>query len=176
MGMGWQTAVVSAVGCLISFGLASGFIRYVIEAVISGQIAIIGTPVLILISLGSILLGWFGGLRMLWLIAYAFGGSSYLEIDSSSFRLGWKCLCFGAQVQGKTANIVRIERWSNHTLTIREKIGWDELAAEVTPVEKERLLPKVHKHELAGEVTTVEQDWLVAEVSDFLKHLSTQKS
>lgn len=98
---------------------------------------------------------WLVGLYLLWHILYANAGSSYLEIDSSSFRLGWKCLCFSSQVQGQTADIVGIKRGSNHTLTIREK---------------------KHKHELAARVTPVEKDWLVAEVSDFLERLSSQKS
>lgn len=98
---------------------------------------------------------WLLGLSLLWRTVYAIAGSSYLEIDSSSFRLGWKCLCFGDQVQGQRADIVGIERGSKDTLTIREK---------------------KHKHEFAAEVTPVEKDWLEAEVSDFLKGQSSQKS
>jgi serine/threonine protein kinase len=98
---------------------------------------------------------WLSGLYLVWPTVYAFVGSSYLEIDSSSFRLGWKCLCFGNQVQGQTADIQRIERGSKNTPIIREK---------------------KHKHEFATQVTPVEKDWLVAEVSDFLERLSNQKS
>jgi serine/threonine protein kinase len=117
---------------------------------------------------------WLIGLNRLRLTAYALVGSSYLEIDSSSFRLGWKCLWFSGQVQGKTANIVRIERGSKNTLIIAEqKRRDDKLAAKVTPPQKDWLKDWVGKHKFAAEVTPPEQDWLVAEVSDFLERLSS---
>ncbi|MGB5960042.1 MAG: serine/threonine-protein kinase [Coleofasciculaceae cyanobacterium] len=94
-------------------------------------------------------------LFMLWDLVYAFLGSSYLEIDSSSFRVGWKCLCFGGEVQGNMADIWRIKGESNHTPVIWEK---------------------EHKHTFATKVTIPEKDWLLAEISDFLERLSRQKS
>jgi hypothetical protein len=63
---------------------------------------------------------------------------------------------------GRTANIWSIKGGSNHTLVIWEN--------KLTIREKGRKL------EFAAPVTPVEKDWLVAEVSDFLKHLSNQKS
>lgn len=119
---------------------------------------------------------WLVGLCWLWQTLYAFMGSSYLEIDSSSFRLGWKCLCFGNQVQGKTADIMGIKRGSNNTPVIWEIKRKHEFTPEVTPVKNEGLKAWVEKHEFAAGVTPVEKDWLVAEVSDLLKRLSSQSS
>ncbi|MBE9129126.1 hypothetical protein IQ258_23975 [Coleofasciculus sp. LEGE 07081] len=98
---------------------------------------------------------WLIGLSMLCILVYGFFGSSYLEIDASSFHLRWKCLCFSGKVQGQTADIEKVERWSKCPPVIWEKD---------------------HKHTFADEVTPVEQDWLVAEISDFLERLSSSKS
>lgn len=150
--MGWQTEGIqnnTLIG-VIFFGAASlfacGFIPIYIR---TGQLLSLILTLLFFCPF------WLIGLYTLWHTLYAFAGSSYLEIDSSSFRLGWKCLCFGGQVQGQTADIVGIKTGSKHTLTIREK---------------------KHKHEFAARVTPVERDWLVAEVSDFLERLSSQKN
>jgi hypothetical protein len=105
---------------------------------------------MVMLPLLSLVPFWLVGLYMLWTIVYGFKGSSYLEIDSLSFCLGWKCLWFINQVRGQTADIQRIER--------------------STIWEKER------KHTFAAEVTSLEQDWLVAEISDFLKSVSSQKT
>jgi len=153
--MGWQTGgieiiLMTTLG-LSFFGVASLFVYALIsQFIMTGQLSM--TELLVMIP---VLLFGGVGLPLLWGVVYAFVGRSYLEIDSSSFYVGWKCLCFGAQVQGKTADIQRIEIGSEHTPTIREK---------------------KRKHEFAAEVTRVEKDWLVAEVSDFLERQSSQKS
>jgi hypothetical protein len=174
--MGWQTEGIEIITTLslLCFGgpslIAYALIPEFIRTIMTGQLSLTLIPPLLIF-----LACWLLGLLALWGVVYAIAGSSYLEIDSSSFRLGWKCLCFGAQVQGKTANIVGIERGSKHTLTIREKKRRDESTSEVTSVEKEWILAWVQKHEFAAGVTPVEKDWLVAEVSDFLERLSSQK-
>jgi hypothetical protein len=175
--MGWQTEGIEIITTLslLCFGgpslIAYALIPKFIRTIMTGQLSLT-----LILALLIFLACWLLGLLALWGVVYAIAGSSYLEIDSSSFRLGWKCLCFGAQVQGKTANIVGIERGSKHTLTIREKKRRDESTSEVTSVEKEWILAWVQKHEFAAGVTPVEKDWLVAEVSDFLERLSSQKS
>jgi serine/threonine protein kinase len=167
--MGWQTEGIqtSTLGGLVFLGVASPFSCIgLAQAIGSGILQSLILPLFFFPF-------WLTGLSLLWHTVYAFVGSSYLEIDSSSFRLGWKCLCFGNQVQGRTANIWQIKAgrtaniWSikggsNHTLVIWEN--------KLTIREKGRKL------EFAAPVTPVEKDWLVAEVSDFLKHLSNQKS
>ena len=170
--IGWQTEgiQINTFGGLIFFGVASLFAYGMTPHYIRT-----GELLSLILSLLFFCLFWPFGLYLLWHTVYAFAGSSYLEIDSSSFRLGWKCLCFSGQVQGKTANIVGIERGSKHTLTIREKKRRDESTSEVTSVEKQWILAWVQKHEFAAGVTPVEKDWLVAEVSDFLERLSSKK-
>jgi hypothetical protein len=167
--MGWQTEGIqtSTLGGLVFLGVASPFSCIgLAQAIGSGILQSLILPLFFFPF-------WLTGLSLLWHTVYAFVGSSYLEIDSSSFRLGWKCLCFGNQVQGRTANIWQIKAgrtaniWSikggsNHTLVIWEN--------KLTIREKGRKL------EFAAPVTPVEKDWLVAEVSDFLERLSNQKS
>jgi hypothetical protein len=167
--MGWQTEdiQINTFAGLVFLGVASPFSCI-------GLAQAIGSGILqLLIVLLFFFPFWLIGLSLLWHTVYAIAGSSYLEIDSSSFRLGWKCLCFGNQVQGRTANIWQIKAgrtaniWSikagsNHTLVIWEN--------KLTIREKGRKL------EFAAPVTPVEKDWLVAEVSDFLERLSSQKS
>lgn len=157
--MGWQTEgiQINTFAGLIFFGAASLFAYGMTPHYISA-----GELLSLILSLLFFCPFWLIGLSMLWHTVYAIAGSSYLEIDSSSFCLGWKCLCFSGQVQGKTANIWRIKGGSNHTPFIWEK--------RLTINEKGRQI------KFAAEVTRVEKDWLVAEVSDFLERLSSQRS
>lgn len=158
--LGWQAAVMWVIASLICFCMALGFRFVIVEAVIRGQIQFFSMPFLIFLFVS--IMGGLSGLDMLRQAVYALVGSSYLEIDSSSFRLGWKCLCFSGQVRGRTADIWRIEGGANSTPVIWEnRLNLDEKARQI---------------EFAAEVTPPEQEWLVAEVSDFLEHLSIQKS
>jgi eukaryotic-like serine/threonine-protein kinase len=156
-----ENVIVYAVGCLVVLGMASlstCFYFVIAAVIITAELLYLS----LIVSSLALLLSWLFALYILWGIVYAIAGSSYLEIDSSSFRLGWKCLCFGSQVQGRTADIWEIKGGSNHTPVIWEK--------RLTIKEKGRQL------KFAAGVTRVEKDWLVAEVSDFLERLSSQKS
>lgn len=91
-------------------------------------------------------------LRLLGGVVFIAAGSTFLEINRSSFRQGWHCLGMSGERRGSTQDL-RVEMESSEyfkTLTLWEG---------------------VHKQLSATGLTKVEQEWLNAELSSFLKEM-----
>lgn len=106
---------------------------------------------------------WLVGLGLIWRVLFSIVGSSYLEIDSKNFRIGWKCLGFGQEVKGRTADIERVELdviVGSKGQTTTNAVIWE----------------GIHQRRFASEVTPVEKEWLVTQVSDFLQQLRCDRA
>lgn len=103
---------------------------------------------------------WFIGLFLLPPIMFALFGRIHLEIDRKTFRLQWKWLGFSRQVQGKTADIKRVQLSKPNMVHLQGTFA-------CTLVENDKA------HQFGSGMKPANQEWLLAEIADFLKEIQS---
>ncbi|GGA55786.1 serine/threonine-protein kinase [Okeania sp. KiyG1] len=91
--------------------------------------------------------------------------STQIKISHNEFLIHWKILLFSRKVRGKTVDLCKIAINKINRKSRKSK-QWEECV----------LFEGVKKHKFGFSLTKEEKEWIVAEISDFLQELKSQKS